>query len=179
MSDAVWSAPADLLAETRAIILVLQRRWPNKLGYLLERTEVAKRDLNDIAFGLHDIDRRVLPQLAREYLIGHEFPPGPHELRVEALRVQARDYPQAAPPPEPPPPVDLGRDDARVERITKHLRKELGSYQLAMAAWDHMGAAAADPAAFLAVKAGKVGREAIAAAIAAVRASHGHATGVR
>ncbi|MCO4101108.1 MAG: hypothetical protein HEQ38_17275 [Gemmatimonas sp.] len=165
-----WIPPAELLNETRAIIGQLARRWPNRLSGVLARTEAAQQDLTAFAYALRDIEPKVLPMIPREYLLGHEFPPGPHELRVEAQRIEARDFPKPTPAPLPPPPIDHGKDVARIAEVNRVLRAELGSYPLVMLAWDHLaGMADGDPEAKAAVAAGRVTPEAIAGAIRAVR----------
>lgn len=168
-----WNPPPELLSETRAVIGQLARRWPNRLAGVLGSSQAAHEDLVAYAYALRDIDQRVLPLVAREYLIDHEFPPGPHELRVLAQRIEARDYPKpiTAPAPVPPPPIQTGKDHQRIAEVTRVLRAELGSYPLVMLAWDHLGTAAqASPEAAQAFKTGRVSPEAVAAAIVAVRA---------
>jgi hypothetical protein len=166
-----WIPPAELLNETRAILGQLARRWPNRLSGVLARTEAAQQDLTAFAYALRDIEPKVLPMIPREYLLGHEFPPGPHELRVEAQRIEARDFPKPTPAPLPPPPIDHGKDVARIAEVNRVFRAELGSYQLVMLAWDHLGTAAlGNPEAVQRVKTGRVTPEAVAAAIVAVRA---------
>jgi hypothetical protein len=165
-----WEPGPSLTSAVLTTLRALSRRWRTAMALALAETEAGREYMHDFAYALRDIDPRVLPGLARDYLAGHEFPPGPFELRVEALRMQDRDYPQAAPPAEAPPPVDLGRDDARIARINRHLLEQLGSHTAVARAWEHMGATA-DLQAFQRVKAGKVTKEAIAAAIVAVRGS--------
>lgn len=168
-----WTPTPELANETRAVLMQLARRWPKAMAPALDRTESGFAYLGDFAFALRDVDLRVLPALGREYLADNEFPPGPHELRVLARRIEARDYAQqsAAPAPCPPPPIQTGHDLTRMAEVNAVLKAELGGALGAMEAWEYLGQSAIDdPKRFAEVRAGKVTPEQLAAAIVAVRA---------
>lgn len=165
-----WTPSPELANETRAVLMQLARRWPKAMAAALDRTESGLAYLGDFAFALRDVDLRVMGKIGREYLAENDFPPGPHELRVLAQRIEVRDYPKPAPDPLPPPPVHTGKDLERIAEVGRVLRAELGSLPLVMLAWEHIGTAAqASPEAAHAFRSGKVTPEAVAAAITAVR----------
>lgn len=170
MTAATWVPTKALLDETRAIVTQLARRWPKRLGYLLELNEAAREDLAAFAYALRDIDARVRRVVAREYMLGNEWAPGPHELRVEALRIEARDFPKPPAEPVPPPPIQTGHDHDRIAEITRVFRAELGTMRDVVEAWEMLGRAVVhDPKQFAEVRAGKATPEQVAAAIVAVR----------
>jgi hypothetical protein len=165
-----WAPGPALVERVQGTLRALARRWPKAMAAALDTTNAGREYLHDFAYALRDADAAVWPLLAREYMAGHEFPPGPFELRTEARRIEARVNPVAAPQPVPPPPIDHGKDITRIAEVTRVLRAELGSYQLVMLAWDHLAKVAdGDPVAAQAVKTGRVTPEAVAAAIVAVR----------
>lgn len=165
-----WVPGPALVERVQGTLRALARRWPNAMKAALDTSAIGREYLHDFAYALRDVAENVWPLLAREYMAGHEFPPGPFELRTEARGIESRLNPTAAPEPVPPPPIRHGKDLTRIAEVNRTFRAELGSYALVMLAWDHLAREAdGDPAAMLAVQEGRVTPEAVAAAITAVR----------
>jgi len=168
---AYWEPGPTLTVNVTTTLRALARRWPRAMAAALDPSEAGRAYMHDFAYALRDADAAVWPELAREYMAAHEFPPGPFELRLVARRLADRYAPKAQPEPCPPPPIQTGHDLTRMAEVNAVLKAELGGALGAMEAWEYLGQAAIDdPKRFAEVRAGKVTPEQLAAAIVAVRA---------
>lgn len=133
-----WRPSPALTAFTRTVLQALSRRWPKAMSIALGNSTAAAESFADFAFALRDIDSRVAPFVAREYIAEHDFAPGPHELRVAARAVEKREFPgeQTSAPAVPPPPIDDGRDHLRIAELMGRAHARFGSYRVAMRVWD-------------------------------------------